>query len=296
MSQQILLNIFSKIINIEKGLYIIATPIGNISDITIRAIKTLHVSNTIICEDTRVTKKLFTRLGLQTKNRKWLTYNDHNNEKKFESILNELIEEKIVSFVSDAGTPLISDPGYKLINFLRENNCNIFSLPGPCSAIASISLSGFKTDKFCFLGFLPKNKNNYIATLRNYARLNYSIIIYEKPSRLNFFLNTVKANFENFKIAIIKELTKMYEEIFFINQENIKEFIENNKKLKGELTIIVELSISNKKIYTDKEIVNELKKLKPSQVSAMLSKSSSQSREILYKRCMSLLNDKFFKK
>ena len=143
---------------------------------------------------------------------------------------------------------------------------------------------------------MKKNKNDYIATLRNYAQLTYSIIIYEKPSRLNFFLNTIENNFGNFKITIIKELTKMYEEIFFITQENIKDFIENNKKLKGELTIIVELSTSNKKVYTDKDIIKELKKLKPSQVSAMLSKSSSQSREILYKRCMSLLNDKFFKK
>ncbi len=295
MSQQILSNIFSKEINIEKGLYIIPTPIGNISDITVRAVKTLDVSSTIICEDTRVTKKLFVHLGLQTNNKKWLTYNDHSNEKELAAIQNELIEEKIVSFVSDAGTPLISDPGYKLINFIRENKCNIFSLPGPCSAIASIALSGLKTDKFCFLGFLPKNKNNYIATLRDYAQLSYSIIIYEKPSRLNFFLNTVETNFKNFKIAIIKELTKVYEEIFFITKENIKDFIKNNEKLKGELTIIVELSISNKKIYTDIEIIKELKKLKPSQVSAMLSKSSSQSREILYKRCMSLLNDRFFK-
>ena len=296
MSKEILLSIFSKKINIEKGLYIVATPIGNISDITIRAIKTLAVSSTIICEDTRVTKKLFSHLGLQTNNKKWLTYNDHSNEKQLTTILNELNEDKIVSFVSDAGTPLISDPGYKLINFIRKNKCNVFSLPGPCSAIASISLSGLKTDKFCFLGFLPKNKNNYIATLRNYAKLNYSIIIYEKPSRLYFFLNTVETNFKNFKIVIIKELTKMYEENFFITQENIKDFVKNNKKLKGELTIILELSVSNKKIYTDKEIIKELKKLKPSQVSAMLSKSSSQSREILYKRCMSLINDKFFKK
>ena len=213
MSQQILLNIFSKKINIEKGLHIIATPIGNISDITIRAIKTLDVSSTIICEDTRVTKKLFAHLGLQIKNKKWLTYNDHSNEKQLSTILVELLKDKIVSFVSDAGTPLISDPGYKLINFIRKNNCNIFSLPGPCSAIASIALSGLKTDKFCFLGFLPKNKNNYVATLRNYTQLSHSIIIYEKPNRLNFFLSTVATNFKNFRIVIIKELTKMYEEI-----------------------------------------------------------------------------------
>jgi len=293
MPQDILLNIFSKKLNFEKGLYIVATPIGNISDITIRAIKTLDISDTIICEDTRVSKKLFTHLGLHINKKKWITYNDHSDEKDLNTIVNELKKEKIVSFVSDAGTPLISDPGYKLINFIRKNEYNIFSIPGPCSAIAGISLSGLKTDKFCFLGFLPKNKNNYIATLRNYTKLNYSLVIYEKPSRLKFFLKIIDENFKCFKLVIIKEITKMYEEIFFISQENIKDF---DKKLKGELTIIAELSSSTKKIYTDKEIIKELKQLKPSQVSAMLSKSSSQSREILYKRCMSLINDKFFKK
>ena len=146
MCQDIITNIFSKNMIIEKGLYLVATPIGNINDISIRAIKILAKSDTIICEDTRVSKKLFSHLGLSTK-KNWLTYNDHSNEKDISKVLNELDKEKILSLVSDAGTPLISDPGYKLIQRIRKSKHQIFSLPGPCSAISSLIISGLKTDK-----------------------------------------------------------------------------------------------------------------------------------------------------
>ena len=296
MLQNIISNIFSKNVVIEKGLYLVATPIGNVNDITIRAIKILNRSDTIVCEDTRVSKKLFSLLGLPIKKKNWLTYNDHSGEKDIIKILNELDKEKVISLISDAGTPLISDPGYKLLRRIRQSSYNIFSLPGPCSAIASLVISGLKTDKFCFLGFLPKNKNDYISIIRNYSKLNYSLIIYEKSKRLNFFLETIKENFKFYKLAIVKELSKLYEDFFFITEKNIDSFLKAPKKVRGELTIIAEFSNSNEKIYNDQEIINELKKLKPSQVSAMLSKSSSQSREILYKRCMDLLNEKFLKK
>ena len=296
MHQNIISNIFSKNIIIKKGLYLVATPIGNIHDITIRAIKILNGSDTIICEDTRVSKKLFYHLGLPTKTKNWLVYNDHSSDKDITKILNELDKDKIVSLISDAGTPLISDPGYKLLKRIRQSRHYVFSLPGPSSAIASLIVSGLKTDKFCFLGFLPKNKNDYISTIRDYTKLNYSLIIYEKPKRLKFFLEIIKENFKCFKLAIVKELSKLYEDFFFITEENLDNFLKAPKKIRGELTIIAELSEINEKIYSDQEIKNELKKLKPSQVSAMLSKSSSQSRAILYKRCMGLLNEKLLKR
>ena len=295
MYQDIITNIFSKNIVIEKGLYIVATPIGNLNDITIRAIKVLNNSDTIVCEDTRVSKKLFSHLGLEKK-KNWLIYNDHSSDKDIMKILNELEKDKIISLISDAGTPLISDPGYKLLRRIRQSRHNIYSLPGPCSAISSLIISGLKTDKFCFLGFLPKNKNDYIGTIRDYTKLNYSLIIYEKSKRLSFFLETIKENFKCFKLAIVKELSKLHEDFFFITEENIDSFLKAPKKVRGELTIIAELSSSTEKIYSDQEIINQLKKLKPSQVSAMLSKRSSQSRDVLYKRCMDLLNEKFLKR
>ena len=296
MCQDIISKIFCKNTIIEKGLYLVATPIGNVNDITIRALKILNSSDTIVCEDTRVSKKLFSHLGLPTQKKNWLTYNDHSSDKDIIKILNELDKDKVISLISDAGTPLISDPGYKLLKRIRQSKHNIFSLPGPCSAIASLIISGLKTDRFCFLGFLPKNKNDYIGVIRDYTKLNYSLIIYEKPKRFNFFLKIIKENFNSFKLAVVKELSKLYEDFFFITEENIDSFLKAPKKFRGELTIIAELPTSNEKIYSDQEIINELKKLKPSQVSAMLSKSSSQSRDILYKRCMDLLNEKFLKK
>ena len=118
-------------------------------------------------------KNYFSSFRVTNKKKKWLIYNDHSSDKDIINILNELDKGKVISLISDAGTPLISDPGYKLIRRIRQSRHHIFSLPGPCSAIASLVISGLKTDKFCFLGFLPKNKNNYIATLRDYTKLNY---------------------------------------------------------------------------------------------------------------------------
>ena len=192
MYQDIISNIFSKNIAIEKGLYLVSTPIGNVNDITIRAIRILNSSSTIVCEDTRVSKKLFYHLGLPTKKKNWLIYNDHSSDKDIIKVLNELDKDKVISLISDAGTPLISDPGYKLLKRIRQSRHNIFSLPGPCSATASLIISGLKTDKFCFLGFLPKNKNDYIGTIRNYAKLNCSLIIYGKPKKLIFFFRNNK--------------------------------------------------------------------------------------------------------
>ncbi len=296
MTSNTLLENFSNTLHIKKGLYIVATPIGNKHDITIRAIKVLEKSDTILCEDTRVTKNLFKIIGITTHKKNWLTYNDHSSDITKNYIIDKLITDKIVSLVSDAGTPLISDPGYKLINIARERGYDIYSIPGPCAAIASLALSALKTDKFCFLGFLPKNKNDYVSVLRDYSIFKSSLILYEKPSRLKFLFKTIEENFESFKLVIVKELTKFYESIFFLYPENIKKFLKDNKNLKGELTIILEVSNSIKKVYSNKELITELKKLKPSQVSAMLSKNSSESRQDIYKRCMNILHDKYNQK
>ena len=275
----------------EKGLYIISTPIGNRYDITLRAIAILKNSDVIVCEDTRVTKNLFKLLELDFKDKKWLTYNDYKSDIRRNKIKKALDLNEIVSMVSDAGTPLISDPGYKLINYIREKGYKIFSIPGPCAAISSLVISGLKTDKFCFLGFLPRNKNKYVSILRNYSSLKSTIIIYEKATRINFLLNTLSSNFSTFKLVIVKELTKIYEEVIFIDSKNVHTYIEKNVKLRGELTIIIEILKDIDIIFSNKVLLIELKKLKPSQVSAMLSKKSTESREKIYKRCIELIKN-----
>ena len=188
----------SKEIKFAQGLYIVSTPIGNRYDITIRAIMVLQASDTLICEDTRVTKKLFKLLNLDIKEKKWISYNDHSSETKKNIILEELKLAKIISLVSDAGTPLISDPGYKLINCVINAGFKIYSIPGPCSAISSLIISGLKTDKFSFLGFLPKNKNNYIKVIKEFSILKSTLILYEKANRIDFLLNTLNDNFISF--------------------------------------------------------------------------------------------------
>ncbi|MDA9558575.1 16S rRNA (cytidine(1402)-2'-O)-methyltransferase [Alphaproteobacteria bacterium] len=280
----------SKKIKFAQGLYIVSTPIGNRYDITIRAIMVLQASDTLICEDTRVTKKLFKLLNLDIKEKKWMSYNDHSPETKKNIILEELKLSKIVSLVSDAGTPLISDPGYKLINYVINAGYKIYSLPGACSAISSLVISGLKTDKFSFLGFLPKNKNNYIKLIKEFSILKSTLILYEKANRIDFLLNVLNDNFTSFKLVIVRELTKLYEDVIHISKNNINNFLEPKLNLKGEITVLLEIHSNIDRIYTDYELFKELKKLKPSQVSAMLAKSSIEDRSTIYKRCVKLLN------
>jgi 16S rRNA (cytidine1402-2'-O)-methyltransferase len=290
MHKKITSETISKKINFSKGLYIVSTPIGNRYDITIRAIMVLQASNTLVCEDTRVTKKLFKLLNLNIKEKKWISYNDHSPETKKNAVLEELKLTKIVSLVSDAGTPLISDPGYKLINYVINAGYKIYSIPGPCSAISSLVISGLKTDKFSFIGFLPKNKNNYIKVIKEFSILKSTLILYEKANRIDFLLNLLNNNFTSFKLVIVRELTKLYEDVIYITKDNIKNFLEPKLNLKGEITVLLEINSSIDKVYTNSELSKELKKLKPSQVSAMLAKNSLEDRSTIYKRCVKLLN------
>lgn len=296
MYKKIISQVYSKDISFDPGFYIIATPIGNRYDITIRAIKVLEISDTLVCEDTRITKNLFKLLNISTRDKKWISYNDYATKCKREIILNELKKNKIVCLISDAGTPLISDPGYKLINYIKNNGYKIKSIPGACSAIASLVISGLKTDKFCFLGFLPKNKNNYLATLKRFSNLNTSLILYEKANRINFFLKILKDNFLSFKLVIVRELTKIHEEVIYIDEKKIDLFIEKRFNLKGEITAVLEIKNNNNITYTDKELQMELKNMKPSQVSSMLAKTSDQSRNAIYKRCIRILHAQNIKK
>ena len=290
MHKKITSKAVSKEIKFSQGLYIVSTPIGNRYDITIRAIMIFKASDTLICEDTRVTKKLFKLLNLDIKEKKWISYNDHSPESKKDTILEELKLSKVISLVSDAGTPLISDPGYKLINYVINAGYKIYSIPGPCSAISSLVVSGLKTDKFSFLGFLPKNKNNYIKVIKEFSILKSTLILYEKANRIDFLLNTLNDNFISFKLVIVRELTKLYEDIIYITKDNINNFLEPKLNLKGEITVLLEIHNNIDRIYTDSELYRELKRLKPSQVSAMLAKNSIEDRSTIYKRCVKLLN------
>ena len=275
--------------NIDPGLYIISTPIGNKMDITLRSIETLQLANIIVCENIKKTRKLFDILGFNKLSKNWMSYNDHTSEKQTNKIIDLIISKKIVALVSDAGTPIISDPGYKLIRKVLSKNLFVTSLPGPSAITSAITLSGQNIDKFIFLGFLPKNKNSYIGSLRKYSFFKTTLVIFEKADRINFLLKIIREDFRGANLTIVREITKLHEEIINIPYTDIDDFLNRDIKLKGEITILISFKNSaEKKVYTNKEILKELKTLKPSQVSAMLAKKSSESREVIYKRCVNL--------
>lgn len=240
---------------LKPGLYIVPTPIGNLEDITKRAIKTLELSDIILCEDTRITKRLLSHYNIK---KKMYVYNDYSNKETREKIKSLIEENKVLSLVSDAGTPTICDPGYKLIDFLRSNLLFVDVLPGPCSVITGLILSSLPTDKFVFLGFLPvshKQRKDLFWKFLTY--LDITIIAFERSTRLQTTLKLIEELNISVKVSIIREITKIYQEV--ITYE-IKELISNYKDLKGE--IIITLKRSKKLQILDQDnIEQEIQKL-----------------------------------
>jgi 16S rRNA (cytidine1402-2'-O)-methyltransferase len=221
--------------NFKSGLYIVSTPIGNLEDITIRALDTLKHSNFIICEDTRVTKKLLTKYSIQSK---LIVYNDHstlNDRNKIEALI---VQGNIVSIISDAGTPLISDPGYKLVRSLKEQGHYITAVPGPCSVIAGLTLSCLPSDKFYFGGFLPKTSDAKGKFLKKFLHLDATMIFFETSNRLADSLIVVKEVFGNRKACVARELTKIYEEANLMLISDLIEYY-NTKPPKGEVVLLI---------------------------------------------------------
>jgi len=220
-------------------LYIVSTPIGNLEDITFRAISTLRTVDYILCEDTRITGKLLTRYSI---NKKMVSITDFNEESKIPPILNDLISGKNIALVSDAGTPLISDPGFKLVREAIKNGICVESIPGPTAAIAALTVSGLPTDKFLFLGYLPKKGGKRLKILENLKSsqdlIKFTAVIYESPFRLLKTLSAIKEIFGDVNIVICRELTKLHEET---RREKISESIRHFSRIepKGEFTIVV---------------------------------------------------------
>lgn len=247
--------------NLENALYIVPTPIGNLRDITLRALDVLSRVEIIVCEDSRVSSKL---LGFyQISGKEFIVYNDNSQEKDRKKILHSLMSNKSVALLSDAGTPLISDPGYKLINFLREFNQKIIPLPGACSITTAICASSIACDNFLFIGFLPTpkiQKANLFETLKHQP----SFVFFEAPTRILTTLKILQQTLGNRKVCVAKELTKLHEEVISDDVENlIKIFEEKPGKIKGEFVVIVEKSARNTQGFTQdnllKAIKNELK-------------------------------------
>lgn len=222
----------------KNGLYIIATPIGNLGDISARAVETLKEAPVIACEDTRVTKKLFSLLGISLK-KTFITLHDHNEDEQAQKLIDAVQnEQQAVALVSDAGSPLISDPGYKLIRRCREQGVYITVLPGACALICALQLSGLPTNKFMFAGFIPNKDKARIELFKSYAALDATVVYYETAPRILKTLSAAKEVFGSRELAVVREISKIYEECLNGTAEDLMAHF-SEKEPKGEFVFMV---------------------------------------------------------
>jgi len=217
------------------SLYIIAGPIGNLEDITLRALNVLKTLDYLLSEDTRETDKILSKFNLKVSQ---ISYRDQIHTKIYPKVVEMLENGKNVGLMTDSGTPLISDPGYKLVNELRNSGFNVVSIPGPSSVIAALSISGLPTDKFSFLGFLPKKENQRKKLLINYGAMDATLTIFESPYRIIKLISEIKETLGNRRICIIKDLTKVFEKVITGKINDIDKEI-NNLPQKGEYIILI---------------------------------------------------------
>lgn len=216
------------------SLYLIPTPIGNMEDITLRSINTLKMVDLILCEDTRITGELLKKLDIK---KKLVHSDDHTEDGLKEMVLEKLKEGLNIGLVTDRGTPIISDPGYKIVEFISNNGFNVISLPGPTAFVPALTASGLNPQPFLFYGFLNSKESKREKELESLKKLPYTIILYEAPHRIHSMLDSLLKIFGNRKIALNREISKRYEEII---RGNISEVLEIVDELKGEMVIVVE--------------------------------------------------------
>lgn len=242
----------------KPGLYIVSTPIGNLSDITLRALETLRNSTLILCEDTRISRKLLVKHNIKAKLQ---VYNDFSLSLDRE-IIKTLIENgAIISLISDAGTPLISDPGYKLVEDLRKFNCHIDVIPGVSSVITAITISGLPTNRFLFSGFLPKTLESKRKIFTELCNINATLIFFETAARLLSTLQIALAHLGNREICVARELTKLHQEVKVGLVQDLLNFYQQKNIIQGEIVkgeIVLLISGQSKKIDND-NLANDLK-------------------------------------
>jgi len=234
-------------------LYIVSTPIGNLDDITLRALDVLKKSDIILCEDTRRSVKLLSHFKIK---KKLVSYHKFNEKKQLVNIIEYINEGKILSLISDAGTPLLSDPGRILVNQCIKNRIQVIPIPGVSAVTASLSVSGFK-DQFLFYGFLPKTENELIKVLNRLSLNDFTQIFFIPANKINFYITNFKKYFKDRKILIAKEITKIHEAFIREDIDKIKLF---KNSLKGELTIVISENNNKNKKFDEKKIVNKIKK------------------------------------
>ena len=276
---------------VKCGLYIVATPIGNLSDITLRALEVLKKSDYILCEDTRTSKNLLDRYEIKSK----LISNHKFNEKKnLTKIINILKSDCIVSLISDAGTPSVSDPGAILINECVVNDINVYPIPGASSVSTAVSISGFD-EKYFFYGFFPEKNVKLREDFEKLSKLNSCIVFFISPRKFNKSIKDIKHHFSGRKILICREMTKFYEEYIRSDINKLEPFKSDPK---GELTIVISEKPKEKnssiilKESDKKNIQKMIKKLSIKDITDLISQNSNVQKKEIYNYCLKLKNEK----
>ena len=274
----------------KPGLYCVATPIGNMGDISFRAVKILQDSDLILCEDTRVTKKILQKFNI---NKKLISNHKFNENKNLEKVIEILKNNKIVSLVSDAGTPAVSDPGRILVQECVKNKINIFPIPGASAVSSAISISGF-SDNFYFCGFLPEKQNQVKKLFKNISLLESSIVFFISPNKLIKRMDDVKEFFSDRDILICREISKYHEEYI---RTSVQKLSDVNFSRKGEITIVIseirKEKLSFKELEeSDKKKINKLiKKMSIKDIVKKVSEDREISKKLIYKYCLEIKNE-----
>ncbi|MBS7668755.1 16S rRNA (cytidine(1402)-2'-O)-methyltransferase [Croceicoccus gelatinilyticus] len=270
----------------EPGLYIVATPIGNLGDLSARALAVLGGCSAVACEDTRVTGKLLHHAGLK---KRLIRYDDHADEAVRERLLAMAAEEP-VALVSDAGTPLISDPGYRLVRDARDRGIAITSIPGPSALIVALTLSGLPTDRFMFAGFFPAKEKARAETLAELAPIKATLVFYETAPRLVTSLDAIAQALPQREVAVARELTKKFEECRTGTASELSAHYKATPA-KGEIVLMIgppDEDEGKADLDIDALLRAELADHKPSQAAARLAKAHGLDRKMLYARAMEL--------
>jgi 16S rRNA (cytidine1402-2'-O)-methyltransferase len=273
------------------GLYLVATPIGNLGDVTLRALQTLAACDVIYCEDTRVTVRLLERYAIRKPLKQ---YHEHNAKTARPEIIEAVQDGKSVALVSDAGTPLISDPGFKLVESFAEEGLSITALPGASAVLPALQLSALATDQFCFIGFLPEKKNQRVAKLQT-LNAPVTIIAYESPYRVLDALEDIAAVMPDRQIAATRELTKLHEEVLRGTASQIHATLSARPSIKGEFAIVI-AGASEEQATTNEDdietaIAQALATMPASKAASQVAKQLHLNRQDVYARILRRKSD-----
>jgi 16S rRNA (cytidine1402-2'-O)-methyltransferase len=280
----------SQIKDNENGLYLVSTPIGNLKDITLRAIETLKKSSYILCEDTRVSRILLDRYEIKSR---LISNHKFNESKNLSKIIDLLKSGKTIALISDAGTPSISDPGAILVNECVKNNIKIIPIPGPSAVATAVSISGF-SEKFIFYGFLPEKKQAIANVFNQISKFNDTCVFFISSKKVNKIIPELKKNFSGRKVIFCREISKIYEEFIRKNVDDLEIF---NKELKGELTIVIsekkiEKNYSQELSESDMNIIKKMiNKLTIKEITEIISQNKDISKKEIYNYCLKIKNE-----